>query len=377
MQARIFVIRLSVLLICAGFLTFALASCSAPESVSTSGSDEQMMNSTGSENFVGAKKSITVLNYGEYIDRSVLSQFEKETGIHVNYEEATTPEEAYAKYSGGGVKYDAICTSDYMLERMIQEGQALELDQKDFSYLDQMDEKIMKMSESFDPGNKYTIPYFWGTVGILYDTTKVKKNVDSWKILFDGSYHKNIIMQNSIRDAYMCGLKYLGYSLNTEDENKIRQAQQLLLKQKPDIEAYFLDETKEEMIAGNAAIAVIYSGEAQLAVDYNSNLHYVIPQEGTNVWIDSWMITKQCKNKKNTEKFLDFLCRKDIAEKNFEEIYYATPNKKVYKSLPEEVKENEVIFPDYKVLKKCEVYKSLDSNTIKLYSRLWKELKVS
>ena len=182
-------------------------------------------------------------------------------------------------------------------------------------------------------------------------------------------------MQNSIRDAYMCALKYQGHSLNTTNRKELKQAQDLLLKQKPDVEAYFVDEVREEMVAGNAALAVCYSGEAYLAHEYENDLEYVLPEEGSNVWIDSWIMMKKGKNHEGAQKFLDYLCRADVAVKNFEEIYYPTPNTAAYNSLDKDVREDPLIFPDEDVVKKCEVYKALDSKTMALYSQMWKELK--
>ena len=203
----------------------------------------------------------------------------------------------------------------------------------------------------------------------------IHEEITSWDSLFNGEYAGEIIMQNSIRDAYMCALKYQGHSLNTTNRKELQQAQNLLLKQKPDVEAYFVDEVREEMVAGNAALAVCYSGEAYLAHEYENDLEYVLPEEGSNIWIDSWIMMKKGKNHEGAQKFLDYLCRGDVAVKNFEEIYYPTPNTAAYNSLDEEVREDPLIFPDQSVVEKCEVYKALDDKTMALYSQMWKELK--
>lgn len=323
-----------------------------------------------------AASTLTVLNYGEYIDRSVLDLFEEETGVHVLYEEATTPEEMYAKYMSGAIDYDLICTSEYMVQRLIKENQVQDIDWMNVPNSKNIDELNWQMSRSYDPDHLYSLPYFWGTVGILYDTERVKGNIDSWEVLFNGVYAGEIIMPNSLRDAYMCALKYQGHSLNTTDKQELAEAHQLILKQKPDVEAYFVDEVREEMLAGNAILAVCYSGEAALACEQNEKLSYVLPKEGTNIWQDSWIITRRSKHKKNAEMFLDFLCRPDIAQLNFDEVRYPTPNKVVYASLPEDVKEDESIFPSEGILAKSEVYISLDKEITTLYSRMWKELKV-
>jgi spermidine/putrescine-binding protein len=322
-----------------------------------------------------AKESLTVFNYGEYIDPEVLDLFTEETGIEIKYEEALTPEEMYAKYSSGAISYDLLCTSDYMVQRLIQEGETQKVDFSSMEYAGNIGEKYWDFSKAFDENNEYALPYFYGTIGILYDTTKVDGTIDSWSVLFDGSYKDEIIMQNSQRDTFMITLKYLGYSLNTTEEAQLREAQQLLLKQKSDVQAYLVDEARDEVVAGNATMAVVYSGEAYLGHEYNENLAYVVPKEGSNVWIDSWVVTKKCKNTEAAEKFLDFLCREDVAQMNFEYIYYSTPNEAVVDAMSEELKNNPAIVPSEEDMSNCEVCTQADAATTKLYNELWKELK--
>lgn len=327
----------------------------------------------------GAKKadngSLTVFNYGEYMDPEVVEQFTKETGIKINYEEALTPEEMYTKYKSGAIQYDLLCSTDYMIEKLIGEGELQEIDTAALENGKNIGEKYWELARAFDPENKYTIPYFWGTMGLLYDTTKVNGAIDSWEVLFNGEYAGNIIMQNSMRDTYMLALKYLGYSLNSDDEAQIMEAQKLLLDQKPDVQAYRVDEARDEVVAGNAAIAVVYSGEAYLGNQYNENLAYVIPKEGSNVWMDAWGVAKTCQNKEAAQKFLDFLCREDIARKNFEYIYYSTPNEAVVEGLSEEDRANEALVPSEHATDNCEVAAGLSQETNDLLNELWKELR--
>ena len=305
----------------------------------------------------------------------MITKFTRETGIIVKYEEATTPEEMYTKYMSGAISYDLLCTSDYMIKRLIDEGEAQEIDFSTMKNYPNIDPKFKKLSESFDPGNKYALPYFWGTVGILYDTKQVTEPVDSWNVLFNGKYKGQIIMQDSMRDSFMVALKYLGYSLNTKDENEIRAAAELLKKQKPDVESYLVDEARDEVVAGNAAMAVVYSGEAYLGNLYNHDLQYVIPKDGSNLWIDSWIMTKNCANTEAAKQFLDFLCREDVAYSNFEYIYYSTPNKAVVDSMDKEFRANPAIIPSDDSIKDCEIYEAFDEKTTGLYSELWKEIK--
>ena len=320
-------------------------------------------------------RTLTVFNQGEYIDPEVLDMFTEETGIEILYEEALTPEEMYTKYSAGAIEYDLMCTSDYMLQKLINDGEFQEIDISQMEYADNIGEKYWKFSESFDPGNKYTVPHFWGTLGILYDTTRVSEPVDSWDVLFNGEYAGEIIMQNSMRDTYMVALKQLGYSLNTENENEIREAYQLLLEQKPDVQAYLVDEVRDEVVAGNAIMGVVYSGEAYLGHQYNEDLAYVIPKEGSNVWMDSWGVTKYCDDMDAAQQFLNFLCRDDIAMMNFEYIYFSTPNETVIANLSEEDREDEALVPKEDATVNCEVCVQANPEITELMNELWKELK--
>ena len=320
-------------------------------------------------------ETLTIFNYGDYIEPGLLEQFEEETGIEIKYEEALTPEEMYTKYKSGAINYDLLCSTDYMIQKLIEEGEFQELDKSLLTNIDNIGDRYWEFSEAFDPGNKYTVPYFWGTLGILYDTTRVSEPVDSWDVLFNGKYADEIIMQNSMRDTFMMTLKYLGYSLNTNNKNEIREAYELLLKQKPDVQAYLVDEARDEVVAGNAIMAVVYSGEAYLGREYNENLAYVVPKEGSNVWLDSWGITKDCKNVEAAHKFLDFLCREDVGKTNFEYIYFSTPNEAVIASLTEEERNDETIVPPENATENCEVCIQVNSEVTELMNELWKKLK--
>ncbi len=320
--------------------------------------------------------TLTVLNYGKYLEPKILDMFEEETGIKVEYEEYITPENMYTKYKAGAIDYDLICTSDYMIEKLIQENEVLEMDYNKIPLAENLEQTYFDFSKSFDPENKYTLPYFFGTVGILYNKDMVDEiKVDSWDILWDKEYSGKIIMADSVRDSFMVALKRLGYSLNTSEEDKLREAQKLLIEQKPMVYSYLVDEAQDEMIAENAAMAVVYSGEAGYALEYNDKLAFSVPKEGSNMWIDSWFIPKSAKHMENAEKFLNFLCREDIAMLNFDYVYYATPNTQVKAALEPALQENTTIFPSKEILDNCEVLKPLDDETTMKYNLYWKEIK--
>lgn len=324
-----------------------------------------------------AGNQIVVFNYGDYIDRDILGQFEKETGIKVVYEEFLTPEAMYTKYKNGTVKYDLICCSDYMVDKMVKEKEVKEIDYNVMEYIGNIGDAYWQVSKNFDKGHKYTVPYFWGTVGILYNTTMVDSVPESWSDLWNDKYKNNIIMQNSVRDSFIPPLILDGCSINTTDEKSLRKALEALKEQKSLVQSYLVDEVRDDMVNSQAALAVIYSGEASLATEYNEDLAYVVPKEGSNVWMDSWVIPEGARNYNGAVKFLDFLCRADIAEKNFEYVYYSTPNEAVLANIDEEEKEEDTaIFPDDNVLERCEMFTYLGAEAEELYNRLWKELKV-
>lgn len=320
--------------------------------------------------------TITVLNYGKYIDDSVLDSFEQETGITVKYEEYEDPEEMYTKYKSGAIDYDVICTSDYIIEKLISEGEVNKIDYSTMPNYKNVQQDIIDMSASFDPTHEYTVPYFYGTLGILYNKKMVDPaDLKSWDCLWNGKFKDEMIMINSVRDAFTPALRTLGYSINETDPDKLDQAYDILNKQSSDVLAYYVDETCDEMVAENAAIAVCYSGEAASAMDANENLDYIVPEEGSNLWIDSWFIPKTCKNQEGAQAFLNYLCDDEPAELNFEYVYYASPIQSVCDNQDQETKENEAINPPADMIKNCEVYRALTDDEATLYNTLWQRLK--
>ena len=325
----------------------------------------------------GENGQVIVYNWGEYIDPDTITMFEEETGIKVVYDEFETNEIMYPKVETGASEYDVICPSDYMISKMIESDLLSELNFDNMPNAKaNIGEQYWEQSKGFDPENKYSMPYFFGTVGILYNKNKVDANdVKSWDILWNKKYKDQIIMEDSVRDTFVPALKRLGFSSNSTDKKELETALDQLIEQKPLVYSYLVDESADEVVAGNASMALVYSGEAAYAESLSKDLDYSVPTEGSNMWIDSWMIAKTCKNQENAEKFLDFLCREDIAMKNFEYVYYATPNKAVYNKLDKETQENKTIFPDEETLNNCEIFRYLDEDSIALYNKLWKELK--
>lgn len=323
----------------------------------------------------GENGTIYVYNWGEYIDPEVIELFEEETGIKVSYEEFETNEQMYPIVESGARTYDVVCPSDYMIEKMIKNGLLAELDYDNIPNIENIGQIYLDSAKGYDPENKYSVPYCWGTVGILYNKNMVSEPVDSWGILFDEKYRDKIIMQASVRDAYCVALSYLGYSINTLDEGQLREATDLLIKQKPLVQSYEIDGVRDLMISNSAALAVIYSGEALYTQSENEDLEYVVPKEGSNVWIDGWVIPKNAKNKEGAEAWINFLCRPDIAKMNFDYITYSTPNdaaKELFED--KELLNNQTVFPDDEILSRCSVYNYLGIEGDELYDKYWTEV---
>lgn len=320
---------------------------------------------------------VYVYNCGEYIDPETLDMFEKETGIQVIYDEFDTNETMYPKVEAGASNYDVVCPSDYMIQKMIDNDLLQELNWDNIPNAKaNIGAQYYEQSEAFDPGNRYAVPYCWGTVGILYNKTMVDEPVTSWSILWDEKYADSILMQDSVRDLFMVGLKSLGYSMNSTDEKELNEAKDLLIQQKPLVQAYVIDQVRDKMIGNEAALGVIYSGEAIFTQRENPDLEYVIPKEGTNVWIDGWVIPKNAENVENAEKFIDFMCRGDIALLNFDYITYSTPNTAAQALIEDDdIRNSKIAFPDLSQYDGLETFSYLGDDADALYNDLWKEIK--
>jgi len=327
--------------------------------------------------FTKHSNQVFVYNAGEYIDPEVIEMFQQETGIEVVYDEFETNEIMYAKIAADPSAYDVLCPSDYMIAKLISLDM---LDPLDYALLpnaiEHIGEQYYRSSETFDPGNEYAIPYMWGTIGILYNKTMVEDPVNSWDILWNPKYAGEILMQDSIRDAFMIPLVRNHFSMNSVDPAEIEIATQDLIAQAPLVQAYVIDQVRDKMIGNEAALGVIYSGEAIYTQRENSDLEYVIPDEGSNVWIDSWVITKDARNKENAHAWIDFLCRPEIALMNFDFITYSIPNTTAREMIEDEdIRNSEIAFPPEEVLERCDTFIYLGEEGDRLYSEAWKKVK--
>lgn len=316
------------------------------------------------------KRTLNVYNWGDYMDQSLIKDFEKETGIDVTYDTYDTNENMYSKIKSGSSEYDLVIPSDYMIEKMRKENLLEKIDFNNIPNYKYVGDDYKHLS--YDPKDEYSVPYMWGTIGIVYNPEMVKKPVDSWNILWDKDYKGQIIMFDSVRDSMAIALKKLGYSMNSTDPSQISAAGKALEEQKPLVQAYMVDEVKDAMIGGNAALAPVWSGDAQYIINENPNLKYVVPKEGTNKWFDGLCIPKGAKHKKEAEEFINFLCKPENALKNVEYIGYQTPIPEAFKMLPKEIQDQ---YPTKEELDKSQVFIDLSPETLKLYDEAWTKVR--
>ena len=325
--------------------------------------------------------SINVYNWGEYISDgsdegtlNVNAEFTKLTGIKVNYTNYATNEELYAKLKGGGASYDIIIPSDYMISRMIKEEMILPLDMSNIPNYKYIGEAYK--NQAFDPENEYSVPYFWGTVGIIYDTTLIEEENIDWDILWNEDYADRILMFDNPRDAFAIAELRLGYSLNTENEKELEAAAELLKEQKKVVQAYVMDEIFDKMGAGEALIAPYYAGDAVTLMAEYEDLGFVIPESGTNLFIDGICIPKGAKQKEAAEMYINFLCEPDIAYSNTYYVGYSTPNTVAYEMLDEETKNDGISYlPDEYLMSNTTVFRNLSDDANQKMQDLWTELK--
>lgn len=314
---------------------------------------------------------INVCNWGEYIDKDVLDTFESETGIHVNYQTIDNNEKMYAKIKSGGVSFDVIVPSDYMISRMISEDMLEKLDYNNIPNFEDIRDDLR--NPAYDTKNEYSVPYTWGIVGIIYDKKQVTEPVDSWNILWNEKYSGQILMFDNSRDAIGIALKKLGYSVNTTNEAELKAAADELIKQKPLVQAYVMDQIFDKMGGGEALLAPYYAGDAITMMDENPDLAFAVPKEGTNRFVDAMCIPKGSPNKAAAEEFINFMTRADIAQKNIEYIGYSTPSTNVFDNLDSDIQRS-VSYPSEDILKNTEPFLNLPENILALYDQLWIEI---
>lgn len=318
------------------------------------------------------KVTINVLNWGDYMEDSLISTFEAQYDwIDVNYTAVASNEEMYTIVSTEGSQFDLLFPSDYMVERLISEDRLNRIDYDNIPNAQYLND--FNLEQSYDPGNVHSVPYTWGTVGILYNKTLVDEPT-SWSALWDEQYAGNIYMYDSMRDSIAAALLYLGYDINTRDEAQLAEAVEALKSQKPLVQSYGGDEMRDSMINGSGALCLTYSGDAVFSMMENEDLGYVVPDEGSNVWFDCIVIPKTSQHSEAAEAFINFLLEPEVATINIEYIGYSTPNNKVLEMIDPSYLDNNAFNPSDDVVNRCTVYHDLGDFEAK-YAEAWQEVK--
>jgi len=366
-------------------MLFSVSACQLQQISDEEEEEEQTLTVEDPEFYARFKDediSINVYNWGEYISDGsdglldVNAEFTRLTGIKVNYSTYATNEELYAKLKGGGATYDIIIPSDYMISRMIKEDMLQKLDFDNIPNFKYIMEKFK--DKDYDKGNQYSVPYTWGTVGIIYDNTAIdipEEEID-WDILWDEKYADSILMFDNPRDAFAIAEILLGYSINTEDPTEIKMAAEKLKEQKPLVQSYVMDEIFDKMGAGEAVLAPYYAGDAVTLMDEYDHISFVIPKSGTNLFFDSMCIPKSAKNKEAAELYINFMCEPDIAYATTSYIGYSTPNSAAYEMLDDEVKEDGISYLDDEYLENhTTVFVNMSDDANQLMAGLWTDMK--
>lgn len=327
--------------------------------------------------------SINVYNWGEYISTgadegtlNINAEFTKLTGIKVNYTNYATNEELYAKLKGGGATYDVVIPSDYMISKMIKEEMIQKLDFNNIPNYKYIMDNFR--NQAYDPENEYSVPYTWGTVGIIYDSTMIDispEDID-WDLLWNEDYADQILMFDNPRDAFAIAEIFLGYSINTENSEELIDAADMLKKQKRIVQGYVMDEIFDKMGAGEALIAPYYAGDALTIMEENEDLNFVVPKSGTNLFVDAMCIPSGSKQKEAAEMYINFMCEPDIAYSNIDYICYSTPHSAAFEMLDEETRMNPISYPNESyIAEKTTVFVNLSDEASRQMQNLWTEMK--
>ena len=324
--------------------------------------------------------TLNVYNWGEYIangtdgSMDINAEFTRRTGIRVNYTTFDSNESLYSKLAGGGADYDVIIPSDYMISRLIEEDKLEPLNFDNIPNFSDVDPELK--NPEYDPENLYSVPYMWGLMGVIYNTTMVDEaDTGSWDLLWNEKYSNDILMIDNSRDAIGIALKRLGYSYNTTDPDQITEAVDSLIEQKSVLQGYAMDQIFSKMEGSNAAIGTYYYGDYLTMAENNPDLAFYLPEEGTNIYVDAMCIPKGAANKENAEAFINYMCSTQAGLKNCEEIWYSTPLMSVREELDPEVSSDPMAYPDAEIMAQCESYTNLPQDILDLYTSEWLRLK--
>jgi len=355
--------RICLFIVCLG-VVISVTGCNND----TNSNKGNLSNSQKNKPKINYTETIRVYNASEYMDKSTIEDFEREYAIKVEYSEFDSNESMYEDISRNPNAYDVLIPSDYMVDRLIKEGKLAKLDKNQITNISNIAPEYL--NPSYDTNNDYTVPYMVGTLGILYNKKMVSEPVDSWNVLWDTKYRGEILIWDSMRDVIGVALKKLGYSMNSTNDSELAEAKSELLSLRSIMKAYAEEEARDTLIADEGALALVYSGEAKAAIDQNPNLDYVIPKEGSNVFVDGFVIMKNTKHLDAAQKFINFMCRPNIAVRNMTQTGYTSPITGAWS----EFGTNKVMFPSEEELNRCEAF-LYDNQATQKYSRIWSSVR--
>jgi spermidine/putrescine transport system substrate-binding protein len=326
------------------------------------------------EGYAGGN-TLTVYNWGDYIDPALIKKFEKQTGIKVIYQTFDSNEAMMAKIAQGGATFDVAVPSEYAVSKMKEDGLLIPLDHSKLPNLKYINQRFLNLS--FDPGNRYSVPYFWGTVGIVYNPSMLGgKKITSWNDLWDPDLRNQILLVDGAREVIGMGLNSLHYSLNDTNKEHLQEAKEKLDRLVPNVKAIVGDEIKMLLANEEAAIGVVWSGDAAEIIAENDRLDYVVPKEGSNLWFDNMVIPKTAKNIEGAHAFINFMLDPKNAAQNAEYVGYSTPNEKALDYMPKEITEDKRFYPDFDSIGNLEVYENLGKRMLAYYNELFLQFKM-
>ncbi len=327
--------------------------------------------STGS----GNKQTLTIFNWGEYIDPALIKQFEKESGYKVIYSTFDSNEAMETKIKQGGTHYDLVFPSESIIPKMLENELLLPLDHQKIHGMEHLSPFLL--NQSFDPENQYSLPYFWGTLGIMVNTDVIAEDaIQRWDDLWNPTFNNSILVLDGSRETMGISMQSLGVSLNEKDPQKVLPTIEKLATLRPNIKAVLTDEIKTLMIQNDAPIGLGYSGDAAYVISENPAIKYIVPEDGGVIWTDNFAIPKTVKNLTGAYDFINFMLRPEVAKQNAEYVGYATPNEAAKALLPSEVTEDETFYPTLEAIEKMEHYEYLGQKTVELYNDLFLEWKM-
>ncbi|MDE1549201.1 ABC transporter substrate-binding protein [Jeotgalibaca caeni] len=319
--------------------------------------------------------TVIIYNWGDYIDWDLITKFEEETGYHVVYDTFDSNEAMETKISQGGTRYDLVFPSGSIIPKMLEKDLLVPLDHEKIIGLENQSEYLM--DQPYDPGNKYTVPYFWGTVGIMVNTAKLPDhNIKNWSDLWDPRFENELLLIDGARETMGMALQSMGMSLNETDPEKLQAAADHLTELTPNIHAILNNEIRSLLINEEALIGIGYSGDAAWVSYQNPNVEYILPEDAGVVWTDNFAIPKTVGNIEGAYAFMNFMLRPENAKQNIDYVQYASPNEAAKELLPKEVTDNKLLYPDRETINVLEHYEYLGQEVMNYFNELFLDVKM-